>query len=62
MRCTRVNDCRICGGWGWKFSMFRRSVATAGDAGEHALLGRARVTCTACNGLPSGEGESGGDD
>lgn len=42
--------------------MFRRSVATAGDAGEHALLARARTTCTACNGLPSGQSETGGSD
>ena len=62
MRCERINDCRVCGGWGWKFVNFRRSVTNAGDAGEQASLHRSRVTCTACGGRPSGGDESGTDD
>jgi hypothetical protein len=45
-----VDACRVCGGRGWKFCLFRRSVAIAGDAGEVALLRRARVACLACTG------------
>jgi hypothetical protein len=48
-----VDACRVCGGRGWKFRLFRRSVAIAGDAGEVALLRRARVTCLACTGTGS---------
>jgi len=42
--------CRLCGGKGWKFLGLRRSPANAGDAGERALLRRARVGCLACSG------------
>jgi hypothetical protein len=48
MKSEQENPCRVCGGRGWKFRGFRRSVASAGDAGERALLGRTRVACLAC--------------
>ncbi|HXP19675.1 MAG TPA: hypothetical protein VN840_08525 [Streptosporangiaceae bacterium] len=51
--------CTACGGRGSKFRSFRRSVASSGDAGEHALLTRTRVRCLACT-IPAGE--DGGDD
>jgi hypothetical protein len=54
MKAGRVNSCPVCGGRGWKFLGFRRSVASAGDAGERVLLTRARVTCLACSGQPDG--------
>jgi hypothetical protein len=53
----REDPCRACGGRGWKFRGFRRSVASAGDAGERAMLGRVRVRCLACN-PPGPEGGS----
>ena len=53
--------CRECGGRGWKFRGFRRSVATAGDAGEQALLTRDRVACLACTD-PAGSAGEGRDD
>jgi hypothetical protein len=56
MRAEGVNRCPACGGRGWKFRSFRRSVASAGDAGERALLTRARVTCLACSAQPGTEG------
>ena len=42
--------CQVCGGRGWKFLFYRRSVASAGDAGERVLQTRARGTCLACGG------------
>ncbi len=47
------NSCSACGGRGWKFVTFRRSVATWGDAGERVLQTRARVRCLACGGSGS---------
>jgi len=52
MKARQENPCPVCGGRGWKFRGFRRSVANAGDAGERALLGRARVACLACTPPP----------
>jgi hypothetical protein len=43
-----LDACTECGGRGWRFRGFRRSVAAAGDAGEQALLTRDRVACLAC--------------
>jgi hypothetical protein len=51
--------CPECGYRGWKFRLFRRSVASAGDAGERALLRRARVACLACTPPPEQDGPSG---
>jgi hypothetical protein len=42
--------CRGCRGVGWKFLGLRRSLGWAGDAGERALLQRARTVCLACLG------------
>lgn len=47
------SPCGVCGGRGWKFLSFRRSVATAGDAGERVLRTRARAACLACGGSGS---------
>jgi hypothetical protein len=52
MKAKPDSQCRVCGGRGWKFRSFRRSVASAGDAGERALLGRTRVACLACTAPP----------
>ena len=41
-------SCSNCGGRGWKFLSLRRSEEAAGDAGECALLRRARTECLAC--------------
>jgi hypothetical protein len=54
--------CRSCGGRGWKFSNFRRSVSSAGDAGERATLGRTRIPCLACDGQVPADDEAGGDE
>jgi hypothetical protein len=43
----------VCGGRGWKFLSFRRSVASAGDAGERVMQTRARGACLACGGSGS---------
>jgi hypothetical protein len=48
--------CWECAGRGWNPG-FRRSLASAGDAGERALLTCARVACLACPG-PSEAKES----
>jgi hypothetical protein len=55
MRAEGVSRCPACGGRGWKFRSFRRSVASAGDAGERALLTRARVACLACSAQPGAD-------
>jgi hypothetical protein len=47
------SPCGVCGGRGWKFLSFRRSVASAGDAGERVLQTRARGACLACGGSGS---------
>lgn len=59
MRVKAVSPCPSCGGRGWKFRSFRRSVASAGDAGERALLTRARVACLACS-APAGREDGDG--
>lgn len=43
-----ASPCPACGGRGWKFLSFRRSVASAGDASERALMTRTRVACLRC--------------
>ena len=45
-----MGACGNCGGRGWKFVGLRRSEEAAGDAGERALLKRARTECLACAG------------
>jgi hypothetical protein len=57
-----LDACGECGGRGWKFRGFRRSVATAGDAGEQALLTRDRVACLACADPASSAAERRDDD
>jgi hypothetical protein len=52
MKCG-LGPCGVCGGRGWKFLSFRRSVASAGDAGERVLQTRARGVCLACGGSGS---------
>ena len=42
--------CGNCGGRGWKYLALRRSEEAAGDAGECALLRRARTECLVCGG------------
>ena len=39
-----------CGGRGWKYLGLRRWEEAVGDAGECALLRRARTECLACGG------------
>jgi hypothetical protein len=42
--------CESCGGKGWKLITFRRSPASAGDAGETAVQRRQRADCLDCDG------------
>jgi hypothetical protein len=51
------STCPECGGRGWKYRTFRRSVALAGDAGEREHLTRERVPCLACTPPPKGDGD-----
>jgi hypothetical protein len=59
MKAKPEDRCPVCGGRGWKFRGFRRSVASAGDAGERALLGRVRVACLACAPVPEEHNNNG---
>ena len=43
-------SCGNCGGRGWKYLDLRRSEEAVGDAGERALLRRARTECLVCGG------------
>ena len=43
-------SCGNCGGRGWKYLGLRRWEEAVGDAGECALLRRARTECLACGG------------
>ncbi len=45
-----AGPCSNCRGRGWKFLGLRRSEGAIGDAGEVALLRRARTGCLACGG------------
>ena len=45
-----TGPCGNCRGRGWKFLGLRRSEGAVGDAGECALLRRARTECLACGG------------
>lgn len=57
MGCPNVSPCAACGGHGWKFLSFRRSVASAADASERAQLTRKRVACLWCTTAQPGPGE-----
>jgi hypothetical protein len=48
---ARTGCCEHCRGLGWKFLTLRRSETLAGEAGECALLRRARTECLACTGM-----------
>jgi hypothetical protein len=50
--------CSWCGGRGWKFLGLRRDPASAGDAGERAVLRRPRVPCLGCGGTGMAGGGS----
>jgi hypothetical protein len=50
---TSGQRCTNCRGRGWKLLTLRRSLTSAGDAGERASLRRARVECLACRGTGS---------
>jgi hypothetical protein len=63
MTCDVAADpgtCSSCGGKGWKLITFRRSAASAGDAGESALQRRQRAVRLDCEGtglaLAAGDG------
>jgi hypothetical protein len=47
---TSGQRCTDCRGRGWKLLTLRRSLTTAGDAGERAPLRRSHVECLACRG------------
>ena len=47
------SPCPACGGRGWKFLSLRRSMASAGDVSERALLARTRVACLWCHTAPA---------
>ena len=47
---TSGQRCTDCRGRGWKLLTLRRSLTSAGDAGERASLRRSRVKCLACRG------------
>ncbi len=49
-RSARTAPCGNCGGRGWKYLDLRRSEEAVGDAGERALLRRARTECLVCGG------------
>jgi DnaJ-class molecular chaperone len=50
MTSTNSDQCTNCRGRGWKLLTLRRSLTSAGDAGERASLRRSRVTCLPCQG------------
>ena len=43
-------SCGNCGGRGWKYLGLRRSEEAVGEAGDRALLRRARTGCLVCGG------------
>jgi hypothetical protein len=47
---TSGQRCTNCRGRGWKLLTLRRSLTSAGDAGERASLRRSRVKCLPCQG------------
>ena len=64
MTCDIAADpsaCASCGGKGWKLITFRRSAASAGDAGETAVQRRQRAACLDCDGTGSSAPAAAGD-
>jgi len=55
---TSGEKCTRCRGRGWKLLTLRRSLTSAGDAGERAPMQRARTQCLTCRGT----GQSSPDD
>ena len=47
---TSGERCSSCRGRGWKLLTLRRSLTSAGDAGERAPLQRSRTRCLTCRG------------
>ena len=47
---TSGDQCSSCRGRGWKLLTLRRSLTSAGDAGERAPLQRSRTQCLTCRG------------
>ena len=47
---TSSGQCSGCRGRGWKLLTLRRSLTSAGDAGERAPLQRSRTRCLTCRG------------
>jgi DnaJ-class molecular chaperone len=47
---TSGEKCTRCRGRGWKLLTLRRSLTSAGDAGERAPMQRARTQCLTCRG------------
>ena len=47
---TGGERCSRCRGRGWKLLTLRRSLTSAGDAGERAPLQRSRTRCPTCQG------------
>ena len=47
---TSDERCGTCRGRGWKLLTLRRSLTSAGDAGERAPLQRSRIQCLTCGG------------
>ena len=47
---TSGERCSRCRGRGWKLLTLRRSLTSAGDAGERAPLQRSRTRCLTCQG------------
>jgi len=47
---TSGERCSNCRGRGWKLLTLRRSLTSAGDAGERAPLQRSRTQCLTCRG------------
>ena len=47
---TSTEQCSSCRGRGWKLLTLRRSLTSAGDAGERAPLQRSRIRCLTCRG------------
>jgi hypothetical protein len=47
---TNGQRCANCRGRGWKLLTLRRSLTSAGDAGERGSLRRSRAECLTCLG------------
>ena len=58
---TSGERCSRCRGRGWKLLTLRRSLTSAGDAGERAPLQRSRTRCLTCQGTGKSPARHDGD-